>query len=49
MRWLFFIISPRPAGDTIAEQKILFFYDFPEMVALREQIRQNMCASLMDQ
>jgi len=47
--WLYFIISPQPAGDTIAEQKILFFYDFPEMVELREQIHNNLCASLMDQ
>jgi len=47
--WLYFIISPQPTGDTIAEQKILFFYDFPEMVSLREQIHQNLCSYLMDQ
>lgn len=36
--WTFFIISEKPAGNTIAEEKILFFYHFPELVALREEI-----------
>jgi len=36
--WTFFIISEEPAGDTIAEEKVLFFYQFPELVALREEI-----------
>lgn len=36
--WTFFIITEEPAGDTIAEEKILFFYQFPELVALREEI-----------
>ena len=36
--WTFFVISEKPVGSTIAEEKILFFYQFPELVALREQI-----------
>ncbi len=36
--WTFFLITEKPAGNTIAEQKILFFYQFPELVALREEI-----------
>ncbi len=36
--WTFFVIRPKPKGETIAEQKILFFYQFPELVALREEI-----------
>jgi hypothetical protein len=39
----FFIISPKPAGDSIAEQKILFFYQYPELVELRETILNNVC------
>jgi hypothetical protein len=39
----FFILSPMPDGDTIAEQKILFFYDFPELVELRKEILKNVC------
>lgn len=36
--WTFFVISEKPTGSTIAEKKILFFYQFPELVQLREQI-----------
>lgn len=39
----FFVLSPMPDGDTIAEQKILFFYAYPELVELRETILQNVC------
>ncbi len=43
--WTFFIFSPQPAGDTIAEQKVLFFYQYPELVELRANILSDMCAS----
>ncbi|HUN23365.1 MAG TPA: hypothetical protein PK299_09565 [Anaerolineales bacterium] len=35
-----FVFSPKPRGNgkTIADQKVLFFYDFPELVTLREEI-----------
>ncbi|MDX9863252.1 MAG: hypothetical protein RBT34_00460 [Anaerolineaceae bacterium] len=36
--WSHFVLYPRPDGKTIAEQKILFFYDYPELVTLREEI-----------
>ncbi len=36
--WTFFITRPKPTGNTIAEQKILFFYQFPELVELRSEI-----------
>ncbi len=36
--WSYFILKPKPAGNTIAEQKVLFFYQFPELVQLREEI-----------
>lgn len=41
----FFILAPKPAGDTIAEQKILFFYQRPELVALREELLENICTN----
>jgi hypothetical protein len=44
--WSFFVLGPKPNGDTIAEEKILFFYNYPELVQLREQILSNLCASL---
>ena len=40
----FFILSPRPTGDTIAEEKILFFYDYPELVQLRDEIISGICS-----
>jgi len=39
----FFVLSPRPKGDTVAEQKILFFYDYPELVQLRDEINAGIC------
>ncbi len=41
----FFVFSEMPAGDTIAEQKILFFYNYPELVILRANIIGNLCIS----
>jgi hypothetical protein len=41
----FFVFSPKPAGHTIAEEKILFFYQYPELVELRADILNNMCVS----
>ncbi len=43
--WSFFVFSPAPAGDTIAEEKVLFFYQYPELVELRANILENMCVS----
>lgn len=41
----FFVFSPKPAGDSILEEKILFFYNYPELVELRAMILNNMCNS----
>ena len=40
--WSYFIMDPRPNGDTIAEEKILFFYDYPEMVEMRDEIQARL-------
>lgn len=39
-----FVLNSKPGGDSIAEKKVVFFYDFPELVSLRRQIIQNLCA-----
>lgn len=39
--WLKFVSQGKPAGKTIAEKKILFFYEFPELVKLRSEIRSK--------
>ncbi len=36
--WTAFVLQPRPTGNSIAEQKVLFFYDFPELVELRGRV-----------
>jgi hypothetical protein len=41
--WIYFVFGEKPAGDTIAEEKILFFYNYPELVKLRQQILNGMC------
>lgn len=43
--WVYFILSPKPELTSIANEKILFFYEYPELVALREQILNRLCAS----
>ena len=43
--WAFYILRPKPDGNSIADQKIKFFYEYPELVQLRQQILQNLCAA----
>ncbi len=44
--WSYFVLKPKPGSHTIANQKVLFFYEFPELVRLREQIAHNLCNQL---
>lgn len=37
-----FVVQDKPAGDSVAEQKIAFFYDYPELFAIRERLRRHM-------
>ncbi|MEP7070425.1 MAG: hypothetical protein ABI789_14345 [Usitatibacter sp.] len=41
--WAFFILAPKPESNSIANEKILFFYEYPELVQLREQILDKIC------
>ena len=41
--WAYFVLGPKPTGNTIADQKVLFFYEHPELVALRAQILNRLC------
>ena len=36
--WTHFVLNERPTGNSIADQKVQFFYDYPELVTLRDQI-----------
>jgi hypothetical protein len=41
--WTYFIYSDTPKGDTVADQKIRFFYMFPELVAMRRNMEMGLC------
>jgi len=41
--WAHFIFDVKPTGNSIARQKILFFYDYPNLVNLRSQIVNSIC------
>ena len=41
--WAFFILSPKPELNSIANEKILFFYEYPELVQLRTEILEQIC------
>jgi hypothetical protein len=41
--FMYFIFTPQPVGRTIAQQKVLFFYDYPELKSLRQHILSHLC------
>lgn len=43
--WTLFVLSPKPETNSIADQKILFFYEYPELVAIRQEILTRLCAA----
>ncbi len=40
--WTAFVLNDKPLGVAISEQKIGFFYDFPELVEIRDHIRKEL-------
>ncbi|MBM3126434.1 MAG: hypothetical protein FJZ87_15425 [Chloroflexi bacterium] len=42
--FMYFVLELKPEGEAVFEKKILFFYDFPELVAAREQMIENICS-----
>lgn len=42
--WTAFILDPKPEGERIADEKVLFFHDFPELVEYRSQIISGLCS-----
>lgn len=39
----FFILSPKPELTSIADEKILFFHEYPELLELRRRILNQLC------
>lgn len=46
--WAYFVLMPKPTGNTAAHQKVLFFYEHPELVQLRAEILNRLCAVYPD-
>ena len=42
--WKDFVLLPKPTGDDVSDQKVLFFYDFPELVRARQEIINGLCS-----
>ena len=42
--FMYFVLTPSPDGKSIPEQKIRFFYDFPELVDMRQQMIESICS-----
>ncbi len=40
----YFILKPEATGNGISARKMRFFYNYPELVALRKQMIQSMCS-----
>jgi hypothetical protein len=47
--WAFFVLGPKPTDNTIADEKVLFFYQYPELVKLRANILSNLCLAFPQQ
>ena len=41
-----FVLEEEPSSDTVVAQKLLFFWDYPEFVAIRERIRGEFAEEL---
>lgn len=41
--WTYFIYSDVPKGDTVMDQKIRFFYMFPDLVEMRRKMQIGLC------
>ncbi len=37
-----FVLVKRPKGKTVAEKKILFFYQFRELINMRKEMRDSL-------
>lgn len=40
----YFVFSPKPNGTSIKDQKIAFFYEYPELIQLRTDILSGACS-----
>jgi hypothetical protein len=43
--WAYFILKAWPDGDSVVDNKLRFFYEYPELVGLRTHILSNLCTA----
>jgi len=43
-----FLLGPKPANNTVADQKVNFFYSYPEMIQLRSYIINGICSYVQE-
>lgn len=41
-----FVLRPKPTGDNVADEKVLFFYEYPELVKLRAEMNGRLYSRL---
>jgi hypothetical protein len=41
-----FVLKPKPTGETLADEKVAFFYDYPELVKLRAEMSGRLYSRL---
>jgi hypothetical protein len=44
----YFVVQPKATGTLIKDQKLNFFYQFPELVKMREQMRAQLARSILN-
>lgn len=42
----YFVLNPKPLGNSIHEQKITFYYEFPELFEYRQQMIEGLCSHI---
>ena len=47
--WTEFVMRPKPTGTSIGDQKVQFFYEYPELVEIRREILQGVCKYAAEQ
>ncbi len=45
--WAFFVLRAKPNGNNVSDQKMQFFYGYPQLVQAREQIRGRLAGEVL--
>lgn len=45
--WAYFVLRAKPTGNAVKDQKVRYFYDFPELVTMRDRLRAGVGSDLV--